>query len=352
MLTIVTGVPGGGKTLLTLERILNEFQVPKGQARRPVYVNGIPELNYEYFHADEMVDPDHWYNLPDGSILVFDEAQKVFPQRPPSIPVPEKCQQFSTHRHKGMDIFIITQNATNIDAFVRKMCGRHLHVHRILNREVATVYEYDHYEPDPTGWGPKREAISVIPWKYPKKLYNKYKSATMHTYKANTPWKLYALPVLAIGSIGLLVWAFGHLKERIQDMDPDASSSNTTEQTETGFLSTFSGASAPGNETALYSYNEYTKQFQNLILGLQHSQPFYQSEYVAVSYPIPHCVLFDNAEQCKCYTQQITTYETPEQNCRYWAVHGFFDPTKDELYAEARQGGQAHAPAAASRKRN
>ena len=58
MLTIVTGVPGGGKTLHTLQRLLDEFKPAKGEEKRPIFVNGVPDLNYEHFDADELVDPE------------------------------------------------------------------------------------------------------------------------------------------------------------------------------------------------------------------------------------------------------------------------------------------------------
>lgn len=345
-LTIVTGVPGAGKTLFTLDRIKRENIPEKGQKARPVFVFNIPELDYQFFGAQELKDPDKWFELPEGSIIVFDEAQQVFPQRSAGNAVPDKCQHFSTHRHRGYDIFIVTQDASNVDAFIRRMCGRHFHVGRILNREVATVYEFDHFESMPTGYHEKKAAVSVTPWKFPKRLFDRYRSATLHTYKARTPWRLVALPIMGVASISLLVWAIFSISDRADSFDASASA---VEDSDPAVLRSFgSGVVHPG---IVNSLSGYVSSFQPVVPGVLHTAPAYQEVIEVKSFPKPICIILGDSldasrSQCRCYTQQVTDYETSENFCRHWARKGFFDFTRADVAPETggRTGAQPGRP--------
>ena len=336
MLTIVTGTPGAGKSLFTLWKIKKEFRDDVDPSeQREIYVNGIPELDYEYFGADELVDPEKWYELPEGSIVVIDEAQRIFPQRPPSIPVPNKCRQFETHRHRGFDVFVTTQDATTLDVHLRKLAGRHFHIKRTLGQEVATVYEYDQYQKDPTDHFTKKESVSQAPWKYPKELYEKYKSATLHTVKKRYPLKLFIIPValLCIFLLGKL--AFNTLME---DKEVIEAAGDQVE----------SDSGMPGGileKMAAFDITAYISQFKPTVPGLEHSAPVYQKLFKARTFPKPYCIIYQKShegpidEACMCKTQQGTAYDTADSNCRYWAHNGFFDPTRDE-----RKGEQGRRP--------
>ncbi|WP_100097333.1 zonular occludens toxin domain-containing protein [Xanthomonas campestris] len=69
MIYLVTGMPGNGKTLYAVEFI--KKAVEKG---RKVYtdIKGLTLAGIE-------PAPDDWRTLPDGSLVVYDEAHKRFP---------------------------------------------------------------------------------------------------------------------------------------------------------------------------------------------------------------------------------------------------------------------------------
>ena len=351
MLTIVTGTPGAGKTLHMLSRIRKEEidGREKGTPVRPIYVHGVPDLDYQYFHAKQLENPDRWWELPEGSVIVFDEAQTVFPQRPASKQVPEKCQQFSTHRHKGFDVWITTQDATNIDAFIRRMCGRHIHVHRVLNREIATIYEYDHYESKPTDYHAKKSAISVGSWKYPKKLFDRYKSATMHTYKARTPFKLYLLGAVAILVVGAFFKLFASFNDKINGTEAEEMAEVVNGSPDFNPL-----PNQPGQISENLSklvFQDYASAFKPRVPGILHTAPAYSELVEPQTFPRPYCIVYEmhrngaslRRDACKCFTQQVTTYETSDALCRYWVEHGFFDVTMDYGRDRERERGGSRA---------
>ena len=349
MLTLVTGVPGAGKTLYTLSLLKREH----GDGSRPIYVDRIKDINHDYFGSQDMPDPDKRYELPHGSILVFDEAQYVFPQRGASQKKPEKVEQFSVHRHSGYDIYITTQDANNVDAFIRRMTGRHFHLTRILNRNAAKVIEFDHFESKPLGYHEQKAAISSGPWIYDKKLFEQYKSATLHTHKPKTPFKLYGILIMMLVTAGAAWMAFDRIKNK---------TSGETEETENTILQ--EAVQENGIEGRVVqkwdvpSTATYLRLYQPIIPGMLHTAPIYQDVFEAKTFPRPMCIMYQASkrspglDRCRCYTQQMTQYDTNQQLCRYWAKHGFFDPTKEEDKAERGAGWKAHAPAAPAYSEN
>jgi len=137
LLNFISGLPGNGKTLFAIQH-LRDYQksendeVTKHNSKpenaddqkqlRQVYYHGINELKLDW---EKLEDPDKWYKLPQGSIIVIDEAQKIFPPLANSAKKPLHYTEFDTHRHRGYDVYLITQDPYNIDFRVRSMAGRH-----------------------------------------------------------------------------------------------------------------------------------------------------------------------------------------------------------------------------------
>jgi Zonula occludens toxin len=171
---LTTGLPGHGKTLRTTLEV-EERRVREG---RRVYYYGIPELALDWFPLDE---PEKWYKVPDGSIVVIDECQRVFPCRPAGSAVPEHVSQFETHRHKGLDVVLITQHPNLIDSHVRRLIERHQHVYRPFGLSYAVIMEWP-VATDPQKSGAEKLAQKTR-WKLDSSGFKNYKSATVHTIK-------------------------------------------------------------------------------------------------------------------------------------------------------------------------
>lgn len=189
MITVITGTPGAGKTLYTIEKLLlpqigktirgRDEHGNQVEHERKVYtnINGL-QIEHELIDGGDNQGLRDWHKwAKPGSLIVFDEVQKVWPPRPNGSKIPEDVQALDTHRHMGVDFILITQNVLNVDRHIHALGGRHLHVRRVANMPLATVYEWDHISRGLL----YSKAISKAPWKYSKKVFKLYKSSELHT---------------------------------------------------------------------------------------------------------------------------------------------------------------------------
>ncbi len=208
MITIRTGLPGAGKTLFTVHDYI--ARPPLGSAPvREVYVSGIDLVpdSVPFIPLDE---PTRWMDCPAGSLVIIDEAQRFFRNRPPGATVPDYVAALETHRHLGIDLVLVTQDPMLIDKHVRRLAGEHFHAKRTFGLSSITMYRWQRCVDDPLDFHTKKEAEKVRR-KYPKKIYKCYKSAEIHTVKRKIPFRVWATfaVLLALGPIGW--FAYHHI---------------------------------------------------------------------------------------------------------------------------------------------
>ena len=171
MLYLVTGTPGAGKTLYTVSELAKQF------AQRSVYYYRIPQLTLSWTKLD---DPTEWQSLPDGSVVIVDEAHESFPSRDYRKSTPEYIEGLAVHRHRGFDLVFITQHPKDLDQFIRRRVGRHIHVEKPLMRsDAAKVFIWPKYIENPEPQQVRNQA-ELIKWKYPEEAFGIYKSAVEH----------------------------------------------------------------------------------------------------------------------------------------------------------------------------
>lgn len=236
-ITVVTGTPGAGKTLYSIEKlILPEIgKKIKGvdddgkpyEVERRIFTN-INGLTLEHDLIDgggswEVDKEDKWgYKgnegglrnwhqwAPKGAIIVFDEVQKVWPLAPNGSKIPPDLQGLDTHRHMGVDFILITQTVNNIHRHIYGLVGRHLHVRRIANMKMAIVYEWDQISRSLQ----YSKAIAKSPWRYSSKIFKLYKSSELHTkVKRTTPPLIWAVLL----GLGLAGWGIPTYIQRMKD---------------------------------------------------------------------------------------------------------------------------------------
>jgi zona occludens toxin len=120
--------------------------------------------------------PD-WDEMPDGSLVIIDEAQGFFPPRSSQSAPPPHVPWLNTHRHKGFDIWVTTQHPKLIDGGVRALVGKHRHYRRLFGGSKAAVYEFDGCNDSLARLG----SAVISYWPYPKKVFKWYKSAELYT---------------------------------------------------------------------------------------------------------------------------------------------------------------------------
>jgi zona occludens toxin len=204
MLTLVTGTPGAGKTLLTVWEICRAVPGSTVEANgqrvpRRLFSN-IKDLLVDHQHI-EAADLESWHTwAKPGDVIVYDEVQEVWRPRGLGVKVPPEIAALETHRHMGVDLVLVTQHPMLIDPNIRRLVNQHLHLRRIT-RGVAMVYEWDHCE-NP---GQIRNVLSHRMFFHKRRMYDLYKSAQAHTKpKARLPAVAY-LGLLALVAAAVLV---------------------------------------------------------------------------------------------------------------------------------------------------
>lgn len=268
MITLITAVPGSGKTLYSIGRILDAIK-----AGRPVYAR-IDGLQIEGVKPA----PDDWRDTPEGSLVIYDEAQEIFPSNARPGPVTdERLTSMEVHRHTGHDLVFITQAPSFIHHHIRKLAGEHVHLYRPRGVQGANVYTWDFAVSDPNDRREQERADHFL-WKYPKEHFKHYKSATVHTHKFKMPRKIVFVLVLLLCGASAVAYALSDGLASRQALD---SMSTAAE----------GGELAPPAPPAVYAWTDTP----------------------AVK-PVAGCV--DSARGCFCYDRDLTPLQLPIEQCK------------------------------------
>jgi hypothetical protein len=307
---LVTGLPGSGKSLYGVSAIKSALD-----EGRNVYVDGLDGL---VPFGWEACDANAWQDLPDGSLVVIDEAQKKWPTRRTAEP-PECIRALSEHRHRGFDFLLITQHPTMLDAYVRKLVNGHVHLIRQHGAQLSKIIGWQECQDDPQSQG-TRERGTVKLWRYPRDLFPLYKSATLHTMKRKLPLRIYGLAALVVVLVGL-GW-FG--LSRLHSIEQVAQKSS-------GVVPASSSAVSPGSPAGAA---EYAQNLMARVPGMPWSAPIFDDRKTK-SEPDIYCI--DSAKGCRCYTEQITRMVVPVMQCMQIARDGVYNPYREPFDKKAQQ---------------
>lgn len=324
MITLITGLPGNGKTLFALWYV--KMKAEKEQ--REVYYHNIKDLTLPW----QAFDAEKWMDLPHGSIIVLDECQFVFPKKPNGSKLPDWYEQLATHRHRGFDIYLITQHPSLIDNFVRQLVGQHFHAVRKFGMQRATIYEWSAANPGPQNPSSQKSAIPMK-WAYPKEVYGYYKSAEVHTVKRSIPAKLF----LAVGFVVAVAFGGWWALDRYQHRS-DVSKKPNQVVAAPAAVAPGAAPGGPGQSStsapafdALADIKHYVDMQTPRVAGLPETAPKYDSLTVPKRVPVPAmCFQLGSAKKvaemtCKCYSQQGTAmHDVPFNMCVQFAREGRF----------------------------
>lgn len=203
-ITLLTAVPGGGKTSYAVENIIlkahNEGKI--------IYTCGIPkltiptiELTYAQLKkwsetiTNEQELPE-LINIEHNSIIVVDEVQKLWPAT--GSKTTKDVTDLSEHRHFGLTFFLITQSPKLISRYVLALVDKHLHIRATW--AGRNIYEWSEYCSNPTA-KTNRDLAVKSPYRLPKNAFSLYHSATAHIKPTRRlPAALFIL-VLALGFV-------------------------------------------------------------------------------------------------------------------------------------------------------
>lgn len=321
MITLITGTPGAGKTSWVVAELEKLSRVDS----RAVYTHGIPDLLLPHLDSEDVQDWHNW--LPDGALLVIDEVQSVWRPRKSGSIVPASVQALETHRHRGIDLWLITQAPQLVDANVRRLISRHVH----LRATALGRYQYEwaecHERIEDTSKAARRR------YKLPKHIFGLYKSASVHTkIKRRLPTAVYVLGavLLVAGVLGFRVYNRADQlmkpKELMAIAREPAGSAGPA-----GGAASLRPIAAPVKSTVDYSAAAFVPR--NPVYP--ESAPVYDN--VARVAAVPHVAgCISSATRCQCYTQQVTKIVMSDKICRDYVAGRIFQPfVADSVVAPA-----------------
>lgn len=326
MIILITGVPGSGKTsslvsMLMSDKSLTEYKDKDEQIKsRPIFINGISELQLDHQPLfDEQITQQPFQDwLPYGSLVVIDEAQRLFGTRPASVKVPEYIQALALHRHHGLDIILLTQHPSFLDSFVRKLVQRHMHISiKPIGRKL---YEWNECVDNPDSPGQIARAIERQ-FNLPKKAFQMYKSAEVHTKpKRRLPKSIFIVLALLIFVVFLGFVITGRMKERFSGTE-QVQHETTSEGQE--FQQSQNVQNTNIGETLT------PQMFVPSISEKPESKPLYNGVRQVVAFEYPVGCVKSAKNGCRCYSEQGTLLkEVTEPFCNDYIENGHFNPYK------------------------
>lgn len=332
MITLITGAPGAGKSA-ALVAMLAETD-----PARLVYVSGVPELSLPGRTVHQLEDPASWPDtVPDGALVVIDEVQRVWRPRAAGQAIPRDIAELETHRHRGLDFIIVTQNPGLLHKNVRALTGRHVHL-----RDVGFLGRWWYEWPECcenclTGW---KTAPVKKRYRLPKRVFGFYRSASMHIKGERSFPMMVAVGVGALVlALAASVWAFRSITDRT------AEPVKTAAQTPTDTAATAQGAgqgARQGTDTT-HQVESAPAQAPRLIddrvdwiprVSIRpESAPAYDHLRQVRVMPVVvggYC----SRKGCRCYTQQATDAGLSSESCRRWIEAPPFDAYTDQFWPE------------------
>lgn len=326
MITLITGVPGVGKTALTVRELL----ALKGE--RPIYSN-INGLKIDHFPVDHSWVANWQDNAPEDALIVIDEAQHSFRPRPQGSKVPENVAAFETHRHLGVDFILVTQRPTLLDSNIRGLVGRYLHIRQTpLSRVVHEAMEVVDFSQKSV-----REENAKTPYKLPKEVFSLYKSSQLHTKKppVKLPTAVYMLLAL-VPVVGVIsYYLYGSINSKL---------------TPSAAVEAGRGAGLPATLTP-DRIVDHGQRLHLAMLPIDPENPLSAPLYAEVLPPVvpPQIVgCIASQRSCACYSQQSTPVWLPDDQCRQRAAGKYYDPYRQPMQQQTgnAQTNPQQAPAA------
>lgn len=310
MIELQTGVPGSGKTQYTLYRV----EQLRRKTSRPVFYSGIP-LDPGKLPGWQSIEATDWYKCPPESIVIIDEAQRIFRPRPAGSAVPEFESHLETHRHYGIDLILITQHPRLLSVGVRSLAGRHLHAVRHFGLELSTIHEWAscHMNVDSRVDSVKHR------FKFRKEVYSWYKSAEAHTQRRQIPIKVWVLLLLPIVILSLVAFAWFYVKRHYYSGSAPPSSSHPAALT----APPGAPARASSGSSSRVDLAEYLRSYRPRVVGLPWSAPGFDEVTKPTRAPYPAACI-SGPRACRCYSQDATLLDIPSGLCHQIALHGFF----------------------------
>jgi hypothetical protein len=328
---LLTGLRGNGKTLHAVQ-MMDEFI----KAGHPVYACNFEELTLP--GVQFLDDPHGWRDLPAGSVLFVDEAQRFWRSRRSGDP-PESITAMETQRHDGVRMVLLTQQPTYLDKHLRGLVDVHRHLVRRAGLPASQVYEWERCKDEHVDKAENVDLAEKSIFTFPKEYYGTYKSAEVHTVKPKVPMRLKMIVAAALAVVGLFWYAIGSV--RGEDAPAPATGIEASAGVSAAGDTSAEPRSGRGRKAPL-TREQYIAQMVPRIPGAPWSAPVYD-DFNDVTEPVEVACMIGTT--CRCITTQGTRYSMDQTQCRAIVRNGgMFNPYKRGSQGQRRGDEAAPEP--------
>lgn len=335
MLYLITGAPGSGKTLHMISMLAKR----KDLKDRPLYLDGIPEVDPQKIPHEpipEGCSVENWYEwLPPNAILVVDECQRHFRPRPNGSKVPQHVSELETHRHKGVDIFLLTQHPRLVDINVKSFVENHKHISK-SQLGTRRIWEWQRCA-NPDNKGDINTAL-VRPYRLDKSAFGLYKSAEVHTKiktgRSNILWFFPLSVIFLLAAGGYTYWYMNNNLMSTEAKEATAATAAAYPADEEGEAQAAPSASAgyyppPSAASAPATTDIKPEDYVPVFHGKPWTAPIYKphnQQIATMPFPVA-CV--SSGDKCTCYTEQATPIRDMDKGlCVDFVENGIYNPHK------------------------
>jgi Zonula occludens toxin len=328
-ITLVTGLPGSGKSLRFVEEICKAVE-----AGEHVFVCNIDGLKVKGVTPFE--DARKWRELPPGSVLFVDEAQAFFPERRGG--EPPDYVRMNKIRHDGIRMVLGTQQPNYLDSYLRGLVGRHEHLLRRNGKQESFMF-MDNQVMDNV-----RQKLAVIKRTYDYKIYKfnpkyfgLYDSAQTHTIKYQMP--ALVKKALIFGPIAVVLMAvawYSVFRDSSLAKREEAANQAPPPAAPLAASSARPGNVAPTVATA----EDYVGNLVPQVADVPWTAPAWIGRPVVSD---PHLFCMSTETTCRCVTEQNTAPLAPVRDdvCRQIARWGEpYNPHKAPLPPQLQERSQ------------
>jgi len=373
MITLITGGPGTGKTAWLVSQLL---QLQIQQPHRRLLAHGIKEFKLSHKQifcrnnkcemcassetvqqSLKLTDPIEFNKINDllfvedwpewkriNDLIVIDEAQRAWKSKAGL--VMDSIALLDTHRHAGIDFWLLTQSPKLLHIDVRVMVTRHIHL--LANWRGRTQFEWSEVSDNVQS---TQNAVQRS-YKLPSEVYRYYKSAEVHTVQEKRkPLSFYLMIVAAVFAVVVVTFAVVRVKMRATKNIEKETVSESKQFTAGTFAPALESAQGGVKSSEPLTKEQFYAAYTPVAPGVPWSAPAYQELAKPRVMPIlVGCIISKKTDdqRCNCYTQQGTLIALDYASCAYQIDHRVFNPFKDENKSNFSNSESAHLPAAAA----
>lgn len=345
MLIFRTGKKGNGKTLNSIKELDEQ-----GFAQdRPIYYHNVTGLKPELLKASwhEFDDPLKWFELPQNSIILIDEAQGWFGRDDARAPIPPHLSNIEIMRKQGFEMHLITQDPRFLHSHARRLCDLHIHYMRIFKSSQLVRFESQELIEKVELKTSFKDADKKT-LKLDKKYFGVYKSVAdgaAHHFKTKIPVKFILALVVILVAAYMASRVYDRFQEGTAPLTEQAAPTPGIVDQAKGAIGSFISTNKPETSGSKTTQDYLTERLPRLE-GLPSSAPVYDELTKPVSFPKlycmsssdpdiyaktfgsrPHGSLNGRPTVCQCYTQQATVIETDFHFCITVVQKRHFDHT-------------------------